>query len=84
MRLQRAVEEITRRTGKLAQNTDYNNVWIKRDMNEEERVKERELREEAKGKNEKRTEIEKKTFYWRVIDMRLRKWYIQEQGQKVK
>ena len=84
MKSQTAVEQIIMRTGKLAVNKDFKDIWIKRDMNEEERVKEKELREEAKEKNDKRTEIEKKTFYWRVLDMRLRKWYIQDQGQKIR
>ena len=44
----------------------------------EEREKERDLRDEAKEKNERRTETGKKKFYWRVLDMKLRKWYIRE------
>ena len=44
----------------------------------EEREKERELRDEVKEKNERRTETGKKKFYWRVLDMKLRKWYIWE------
>ena len=48
MRSQVAVEEIMARTGKLAENTEYKDIWIKRDMNLEEREKERALRKEAK------------------------------------
>ena len=76
MRSQVTVEEILAKTGKLAQRMDYKDIWIKRDMNMEEREKERDLRIEAKEKNEKRTETEKEKFFWRVIDMKLRKWYI--------
>ena len=45
-------------------------------MNLEEREKERELRNEAREKNEMRTETEKEKFFWRVLDMKLRKWFI--------
>jgi len=81
MRSQVTVEEILARVGKLARSTEYKEVWIKRDMNLEEREKEKKLRNEAREKNEKRTETEKKNYYWRVIDMRLRKWYIQQREE---
>ncbi|MPC24646.1 hypothetical protein E2C01_017732 [Portunus trituberculatus] len=76
MRSQVAVEEIMARKGKLADDTEHKDIWIKRDMNLEEREKEKVLRSEAKERNEKRTEIKKKNFYWRVLDMRLKKWYL--------
>ena len=82
MRSQVAVEEIMARTGKLAENTEYKDIWIKRDMNLEEREKERALRKETKEKNEKRTEFERKNFYWRVLDMRLRKWFFEGGGKR--
>ena len=80
MRSQAAAEEILTKTGRLARKSEYERVWIKRDMNEEERKQEKDLREEAKEKNQRRTENEEKEFYWRVMDMRLRKWYIRERG----
>ncbi|MPC26165.1 hypothetical protein E2C01_019298 [Portunus trituberculatus] len=76
MRSQVAVEEIMARKGKLADDVNHKEIWIKKDMNLEEREKEKVLRSEAKEKHEKRTEIEKKNFYWRVLDMRLKKWYL--------
>ena len=81
MRSQVGVEELIARTGKLAGTPEYSHIWIKRDMNQEERDKEKKLRNEAREKNEKRTETEKKKFYWRVLDMRLRKWYIREEEE---
>ena len=39
LRSQTTVEEILARTGKLAKNTKYKNIWIKRDMHMEEREK---------------------------------------------
>ncbi|MPC60347.1 hypothetical protein E2C01_054389 [Portunus trituberculatus] len=63
MRSQVTVEEIMARKGELADDTEHNDIWIKRDMNLEEKEKEKVLRYEAKEKNKKRTEIEKKNFY---------------------
>ncbi|MPC82065.1 hypothetical protein E2C01_076710 [Portunus trituberculatus] len=83
MRSQVVVEEITTRKGKLADDTEQKNIWIKRDMNLEGREKEKVLRNKAKEKNEKRTEIEKKIFYWRLLDMRLKKWYLRKKKEVV-
>ncbi len=33
------------------------------------------MREEVKAKNEERSE-EQEIFYWRVLDMKVRKWYL--------
>ncbi|MPC12742.1 hypothetical protein E2C01_005446 [Portunus trituberculatus] len=62
MRSQVAIQEIMARKGKLANDVDHKKIWIKRDMNIEERKKEKVLRSEAKEKNEERTEMEKKNF----------------------
>ncbi|MPC86860.1 hypothetical protein E2C01_081697 [Portunus trituberculatus] len=74
MRSQVGVEEIMARKGKLADDTEHKDIWIKRNMNLEEREKEKVLRSEAKEK-EKDRDHEKKKFYWWVLDMRLKKWY---------
>ena len=50
MRSKLAVEEITARADRLAQTEEYKDKWIKRDMNLEERQKEKDLRQEAKEK----------------------------------
>ena len=76
------MEEITERAGSLAQSEGYKEIWMKRDMNLGEKQKEKELRQEVKEKNLMRTETEKKTFYWRVLDMRLR-WFIREKEEEV-
>ena len=76
MRTQVGMEDVLARSGKLAKSIEYSNVWIKRDMSKSEREQERDLRNQAKQKNEQRTEEERKNFYWRVLDTRLRKWYI--------
>ena len=33
-------------------------------------------------KKVKETETEKKTFYWRVLDMRLRRWFTREKEEE--
>ncbi|MPC91519.1 hypothetical protein E2C01_086562 [Portunus trituberculatus] len=53
MRSQVAVEENIARKGKLANDVDHKEIWIKRDMNLEEREKEKVLRSEAKKKKKK-------------------------------
>ena len=73
MRSQLAVEEITARAGKCTQNEEYKDAWIKRDTDLVERQKEKDLRQETKEKNLKRIETEKKKFYCRVLDMRLKR-----------
>ncbi|MPC75628.1 hypothetical protein E2C01_070021 [Portunus trituberculatus] len=62
---------------KLASNDELKNVWINKDLDEEEeRTRVKELVTEAKQKNDMRTEDEKEQFYWRVRDLRLRKKFI--------
>ncbi|MPC09221.1 hypothetical protein E2C01_001823 [Portunus trituberculatus] len=53
MRIQVAVEEIMARKGKQADDTEHKDIWIKRDINLEEREKEKVLRSEAKEKTRK-------------------------------
>ena len=75
-RSQLDVEEALAGANKLAKTETFKNIWIKKDLNEEERARINELWTEAKAKNEERTEAQKKVFYWKVIDMKVRKWYI--------
>lgn len=79
LRSQVAAEELLVRAKRLARMEKYKKVWIKREMNREEREAEQELRQEAKEKNEARSEMEKKRFYWKVIDMKLRRWYLKRE-----
>ncbi len=62
-RIQVAVTKILERTWRLAQTEKYKGVWIRKDLNEEERARMNELINEAKTKNEQRTEEEKNRFY---------------------
>ena len=53
-------------------------------MNVEERNKTKELLKEAKQKNETQTEQEMRKFYWRVIDLDIKKWYYSKaKGQQL-
>ena len=51
-------------------------------MSKEEREEEKMKRQEAKEKNENRTETEKKRFYWRVVNMKVRKYDILEKNKR--
>ncbi|XP_076032713.1 uncharacterized protein LOC143020304 isoform X2 [Oratosquilla oratoria] len=77
---QTTAENILSKTGKLATSEQYKKIWIKREMNKEEREEEKQKRLEAKTKNENRTESEKERFYWRVVNMKLRKFDIQKKN----
>ena len=77
-RSQNTVEELLWRTSKFSKEEELKNLWLRRDLNEEERNRLKELVQTAKEKNEERTEEEKKAFFWRVLDSRLRKWYIRD------
>ena len=68
--------EVLQRTGKLKETEKYKSVWIKKDLNEEERVQEKELWNEMKEKNGQRSEEEKKKFYFKVRDGKIKKWYM--------
>ena len=78
LRSQVTAERVLAGSWRLASKEEYKKVWVRRDLNEDERAKLGELWNEAKEKNQNRTETEKRRFYWRVIDMRLRKWYRKE------
>ena len=79
MRSQVVAEQVLAGSWRLAKREEYKKVWVRPDLNEEERAKLNELWNEAKEKNQNRSETEKKKFYWRIKDMRLRKWYIKEE-----
>lgn len=72
---QSCAEETVNSAWKLANVEELRKVWICKDMNLEERETQKGLVLEAKEKNEQRTEEEKKKFYWKVRDLRLRKNY---------
>ena len=38
------------------------------------------LLKEVKEKNEMKTEVEKQKFYWKVLELQVKKWYIQKKN----
>ncbi|MPC87444.1 hypothetical protein E2C01_082306 [Portunus trituberculatus] len=81
MRSQVVVEEIMTRKGKLADDTEFKDIWIKREMNMEKREKEKVLRNEAKENTRKGRRSRKKKFYRRILNMRLKKWYLRKEEE---
>ena len=74
---QTQAEEVLNGSWRLAGKEEYKAIWINKDLDEEERLKTRELVTEARLKNDLRTEEEKGKFYWRVRDLKLKKKYIE-------
>ncbi len=81
---QAAAEYILRRTSLLRKIEGMKDIYIRREMNEEERNKVKELKEEAKTKNEERTQEQAERYMWRVIDMKMRKWWLKNAEQEVR
>ena len=75
LKTQSATEEILARTYKLRDIVEYKDVFIKKNMNEEERQQFRKLNEEAKQKNIETT-TKKTKIFWRVKNNKIMKWYI--------
>ena len=78
---QMAAEKVLERKWKLANKEECKKIFIRKDMNEEERAKMTEMVKEMKAKNDMRTETEKEKFYWKIRDQRLRKWFIGGEDQ---
>ena len=74
-----AAEEAVSKAWKLSKIEVYKGVWLRKDRSKEERNVINSLREQAKEKNEARSEDEKKKFFYRVMDMDLRKWFIRDE-----
>lgn len=69
-------EYVLKQARKLAKIEGMKEIWIKRDINEEEINKLKELREETKAKNAERMQEQVERFMWKVIDLRIRKqWF---------
>ena len=70
---QAQAEEIINGAWKLAGKDKFRKIWINRDLDMKERETLKGLVAEAKEKNELRTEEEKTKFYWKVLDLKLRR-----------
>ena len=67
--------EVMRNARKLKDEEEMKNVWIRRCLNKEDRETLKEKIEEAKQKNEARSEEEESRFFLRVVGLQVRKWY---------
>lgn len=81
LKSQNATEEVLYRTAKLRDIEGCKEIYIKKNRNEEERKRYKELGAEARMKNEERSEEDKKIFFWRILGDKVRKWYIREREQ---
>lgn len=52
---------------------EYKNIKIRKAVNNEERIIWKDLHEDVKLKNEARSDEERKKFYWKVVDMKIKK-----------
>ena len=73
---EKIVKEILARTWRLHGQMGYENIYVKKDLNEEERDRLVHLKREVEEENNKRTEQEKEEFFWRIKDMKRVKWWI--------
>ena len=78
------VEEIISFTWRLNKKDGYKHVTIRRDLTTEERKLLKEKTDEAKRKNEQRSEEEQSQFFWKVCGKIVRKWYVKKEGTERK
>ena len=74
----KTVEEIMTVTWRLSKIEEQKHIIIRRDLTQEEREVIKKLQDEAKLKNDGRTEEETQQFFYRIWEMKVRKWYIKK------
>ena len=65
-------------TWRLSKIEEQKHIVIRRDLTQEEREVIKKLQDEAKLKNDGRTEEETQQFFYRIWEMKVRKWYIKK------
>ena len=75
LKSQTAAEMITSKSWVLSTKQGYKKVYIRKNMNEEERKNFKEMVVDVKMKNEERTEEEKEKFFWRIRNDKVMKWW---------
>jgi len=70
------MEEMLRKANKLHEEDEFKNVYIRRCLSREDRELLRNKVEEAKTKNAERSEEDAEVFFYRVVGMQVKKWYI--------
>ncbi|MPC28259.1 hypothetical protein E2C01_021458 [Portunus trituberculatus] len=77
IRSQAVAEEILAGSWRMGRKEVYKNVWLRRNLNEEESYG-----KQPKKKILNRTAGERTSYYWKVKDMRLRKWYTRRENKR--
>lgn len=72
------LEEVLRNAWKLKDSEKYSGLMIRRDLSKEDREVLKGKLEEAKAKNNERSEDEAKTFFFKVVGLRIVKWYLKK------
>ena len=70
------MEEVIRNAKNLKNEEEMKNIWISRCLSKEDRETLKEKIEEAKQKNEARSEEEKNLFFFKIVGLQVRKWHI--------
>ena len=70
------VETVMRNVKKIKQSDQWKHVWVNRCLTKEDRDKLREKVQEAKQKNNERSEEEERHFFYKVVGLQVKKiWY---------
>ena len=74
------MEDIMKNAKNLKEEEEMKNIWIRRCLNKEDRQILKEKIEEARQINEARSEEEESLFFFKVVGLQVRKWYINKRG----
>lgn len=74
------MEEVLRNAKNLKDEEEMKKIWIRRCLNKEDRETLKVKIEEAKQKNEARTEEQESLFFFKVVGLQVKKWYINKRG----
>ena len=75
-------EEVLWNAQNLKDDEEMKNIWIRRFLSKEDRETVKEKIAEAKSKNEARSEEQKKVFFFKVVGLQVRKWYIDKRAME--
>ena len=70
------MENVMMNAKNLKDEEEMENIWIRRCLNKEDRQILKKKFDEAKQKNEARSEEEKSNFFFKVVGLQVKKWYI--------
>ncbi len=75
-------ETILKNGPKLNEVEAFKSIKVRRDLSKEDRELLKSKFEEANKRNDERTEEEKECFFFRVVGLQIRKWYIKKDHQQ--